>query len=130
MQDDEAGDARSEVGESEVGELERASGTAARLFDVRTVIGGLFVVYGLLIGAAGIAPSAAALDKAQGVNINLWTGLGMLVLGLGFLLWLRLRPLGAARGDPAQLGGAQPGGGDTGGGDTGGDQSGGGQPGR
>ena len=93
MQDEEAGDARSEVGE-----LERASGTAARLFDVRTVIGGLFVVYGLLVGAAGIAPSSAALDKAQGVNINLWTGLGMLVLGLAFLLWLRLRPLGAARG--------------------------------
>lgn len=84
---------------SEVDELERGSGTAARLFDVRTVIGGLFVVYGLLIGSAGLAPSEGALAKAQGVNINLWTGLGMLALGLAFLVWLKLRPLGAARPD-------------------------------
>ncbi|MGW6605533.1 hypothetical protein [Streptomyces sp. NPDC055036] len=25
-------------------------------------------------------------------NINLWTGLGMLALGLFFLVWLKLRP--------------------------------------
>lgn len=80
---------------AEVTELERESGTAARLFDVRTVIGGLFVVYGLLIGAAGLSPSAEALHKAQGVNINLWTGIAMLVLGVLFLLWLKLRPLSA-----------------------------------
>lgn len=94
MQDEPTGDRRSEVDR-----LESESGTAARLFDVRTVIGGLFVVYGLLIGAAGIAPSQQSLDKAQGVDINLWTGLGMLVLGLLFLLWLKLRPLGAATPD-------------------------------
>jgi hypothetical protein len=127
VQDEEAGDTRSEVGR-----LERESGTAARLFDVRTVIGGLFVVYGLLVGAAGIAPSAAALDKAQGVNINLWTGLGMLVLGLAFLLWLRLRPLGAAREEPGagQPGGDQPDRSDFGKDDSGGGQPGSDQPGR
>lgn len=92
MQDDD--DRRSEVDEAE-----RESGTAARLFDVRTVIGGLFVVYGLLIGAAGIAPSEQSLAKSQGVAINLWTGLGMLAFGLAFLVWLKLRPLGAARTD-------------------------------
>jgi hypothetical protein len=35
----------------------------------------------------------AAVEKAAGVRINLWAGLGMLALGLGFLLWVRLRPL-------------------------------------
>lgn len=77
--------------------LERQSGTAARLFDVRTVIGGLFVVYGVLIGGAGLFPTREGLEKSQGVNINLWTGLAMLALGVGFLLWLKLRPLDAPR---------------------------------
>ncbi|TDC87202.1 hypothetical protein E1161_26135 [Saccharopolyspora aridisoli] len=80
---------------AEIDDLERKSGTASQLFDVRTVIGGLFLVYGLLIGAAGISPDAAELDKAQGININLWTGLSMLVVGALFILWLRLRPLRA-----------------------------------
>lgn len=78
---------------AEIADLERQSGTASRLFDVRTVIGGLFIIYGLLIGAAGLSPDATELDKAQGININLWTGLSMLVVGGLFLLWLRLRPL-------------------------------------
>ncbi|PRW63186.1 hypothetical protein [Actinopolyspora mortivallis] len=66
---------------------------AGKLFDVRTVIGGLFVVYGVLVGVAGLFPTEEGLAKAQGININLWTGLAMLVLGGLFLLWVRLRPL-------------------------------------
>ena len=64
----------------------------ARLFDVRRIIGGLFVVYGLLVGAIGLFDSPEQIDKAQGVNINLWAGLAMLVLGALFLLWQWLRP--------------------------------------
>jgi hypothetical protein len=64
----------------------------ARLFDVRRIIGGLFVVYGLLVGAIGLFDSAEQIDKAQGVNINLWAGLGMLALGAAFLLWQWVRP--------------------------------------
>jgi hypothetical protein len=73
-------------------EAERVS-AAARLFDVRLVIGGLFVVYGLIVGTLGVFDSKAEIDKAQGVRINLWTGLGMLAVGLTFLVWRRLRPL-------------------------------------
>ncbi|MGC9378467.1 hypothetical protein [Streptomyces sp. MH13] len=76
----------------EVSELETKSVTAARLFDIRRIIGGLFVVYGVIVTIAGLVASDDDIDKAQGVNINLWTGLGMLVLGLFFLAWLRLRP--------------------------------------
>ncbi|MEU9283737.1 hypothetical protein AB0D57_03190 [Streptomyces sp. NPDC048275] len=79
----------------EVTELEHQSATAARLFDIRTIIGGLFVVYGIIVTIAGLTVSDADLDKAEGVNINLWTGLGMLALGLFFLVWLWLRPLAA-----------------------------------
>ncbi|WP_127358809.1 hypothetical protein [Actinacidiphila soli] len=73
-------------------ELEHASVTAAKLFDIRRIIGGLFTVYGVIVTIAGITASDAAIRKAQGININLWTGLGMLILGLLFLLWVRLSP--------------------------------------
>jgi hypothetical protein len=66
---------------------------AARLFDVRRVIGGLFVAYWLIVTGIGLfGASGAQLDKAQGVNINLWAGLGMLALGVLFLLWQWVRP--------------------------------------
>jgi hypothetical protein len=77
----------------EVTELQGKSATAARLFDIRRIIGGLFVVYGVIVTIAGITASDADLDKAEGVNINLWTGLGMLALGVFFLVWLKLRPV-------------------------------------
>ena len=76
----------------EVAELQAQSATAARIFDLRRIIGGLFVLYGVIVTIAGITDGQAAIDKAQGVNINLWTGIGMLLLGIFFLVWLRLRP--------------------------------------
>ncbi|HET6478966.1 MAG TPA: hypothetical protein VFG35_02835 [Actinoplanes sp.] len=74
---------------------------AARLFDVRRVIGGLFVVYGVIVTLLGIFDNQSEIDKAQGVRINLWMGIGMLILGLLMLLWLRLNPPKPP--DPAQL---------------------------
>ncbi|GIE77589.1 hypothetical protein Aph02nite_35390 [Actinoplanes philippinensis] len=64
----------------------------ARLFDVRRVIGGLFVVYGVIVTVIGLLDGPSEMEKAQGVRINLWMGLGMLALGLLMLLWLRLNP--------------------------------------
>jgi hypothetical protein len=66
--------------------------SAARLFDVRRVIGGLFVVYGVIVTVIGLFDSTEELDKAQGVRINLWTGLAMLALGAIFLIWQWWRP--------------------------------------
>ncbi|MFF3845613.1 hypothetical protein [Streptomyces sp. NPDC002328] len=76
----------------EVTELEEKSATAARIFDLRRIIGGLFVVYGVIVTITGLTDDQAAIDKAQGININLWTGIGMLLLGIFFLAWLKLRP--------------------------------------
>ncbi|MBL1099008.1 hypothetical protein [Streptomyces coffeae] len=76
----------------QVEELEQKSATAARLFDVRRIIGGLFVIYGIIVTIAGFTASDADLKKAQNININLWTGLSMLVVGLLFLLWMWRRP--------------------------------------
>ena len=72
-------------------ELEKQS-AAARLFDVRRVIGGLFVVYGVIVALLGVFDSKADIEKAEGVRINLWMGLSMLALGLLFLLWQWWRP--------------------------------------
>jgi hypothetical protein len=65
---------------------------AARLFDVRRVIGGLFVVYGVIVTLLGVFDNKAEIAKAQGLRINLVMGLSMLALGGFFLLWLRLSP--------------------------------------
>ncbi|GAC1643595.1 MAG: hypothetical protein NVS4B2_33300 [Chloroflexota bacterium] len=72
---------------------------AAKLFDLRLLIGGLFTLYGAVLIGAGILASAADKQKASGININLWMGFGMLILGLLFLFWRWQRPL-IATADP------------------------------
>ncbi|GAA0297616.1 hypothetical protein [Kineococcus aurantiacus] len=64
------------------------------LFDIRTVIGGLFAVYGIVCLVWGLVSFTAA-DRAKtgGVNLNLWTGIGMLALAAVFIGWTLLRPL-------------------------------------
>ncbi len=66
---------------------------AARLFDLRVLIGGLFIVYGIMLTLAGFFTSARDLAKASGININLWMGIGMLIIGIFFTTWWRLSPL-------------------------------------
>ena len=39
------------------------------------------------------AAYAQALEKAGGVNANLWVGLAMIAFALAFALWARLRPI-------------------------------------
>ncbi|GLW21298.1 hypothetical protein [Microbispora triticiradicis] len=63
-----------------------------RLFDIRRVIGGLFLLYGLILTVTGLFDGAQEIQKAEGIRINLWTGIAMLVVGGAFLLWERLRP--------------------------------------
>src|SRR4051795_1859064 len=67
---------------------------AANLFDLRRIIGGVFVAWGILLTILGITESDAEIEKAAGININLYAGLGMLVVGIIFLLWAFTRPLG------------------------------------
>ena len=82
--------AQSEQAESDADRANRA----ANLFDVRRLIGGLFIVYGVILIVLGLMESDASIEKSAGVNVNLWSGLGMLVFGLIFMAWALLRPLG------------------------------------
>ncbi len=67
--------------------------TGARLFDIRRVLGALFIVYGVVIGIVGLVDSPSQVAKSQGVRINLWGGLVMLAFGLLMLLWQWLSPV-------------------------------------
>ena len=91
------------ISEAEKAEEASRAERAANLFDVRRFIGGLFVLYGLILFVLGIGASDADVDKAAGVNINLWTGLAMLVVGAIFLGWAFARPVGKelAESEPA-----------------------------
>ena len=67
---------------------------ASQLFDLRTVIAVLFGVYGVILTVMGLFfEGEAELAKAGGIDINLWSGLGMIVAAALFVLWVRLRPL-------------------------------------
>ncbi len=64
----------------------------AGAFDIRNVIGVLLSTYGVILLLLGIFADAEP-DKTGDVNANLWAGLALLVVGAGFLAWVRLRPL-------------------------------------
>ncbi|MDR7301119.1 hypothetical protein [Haloactinomyces albus] len=70
------------------------SGRAVRAFDVRMIIAVLFGIYGVIVTAMGLfGTSAREISQAAGININLWSGIGMLVFAALFGVWVRLRPL-------------------------------------
>ena len=67
---------------------------AAGAFDVRNVIAALMGFYGVVLVVVGLVDnSEEALEKAGGVNANLWVGLAMIAFALAFGLWARLRPI-------------------------------------
>jgi hypothetical protein len=65
----------------------------ANRFDIRRIIGGLFLLYGAILTIVGIVGSDEVKNKAAGVNINLWTGLAMLVVGGLMIFWAVARPV-------------------------------------
>lgn len=71
-----------------------ATETRTSAFDIRLIIALLLGVYGLVLTVLGLFfVTDEDVRKDADVNINLWTGLAMLVVGALFVLWTRLRPL-------------------------------------
>jgi NADH:ubiquinone oxidoreductase subunit 6 (subunit J) len=73
-------------------EEELAAARAANRFDIRRIIGALFVLYGIVLTITGIVGSHAVKNKAAGINIDLWSGIAMLVVGVLMIAWALLRP--------------------------------------
>jgi hypothetical protein len=67
---------------------------AANLFDIRRIIGGLFALYGVVLVVLGLDVSDEDLRRADGVNVNLWVGIALLITAAIFIAWALWRPLG------------------------------------
>jgi hypothetical protein len=74
-------------------EEELRTARIANRFDIRRIIGGVFLLYGVILTVVGIVGSDEVKNKAAGVNVNLWTGLGMLVVGGLMIFWALARPV-------------------------------------
>jgi hypothetical protein len=81
------------LGTSAANDDEIAAARMANRFDIRRIIGGLFVVYAVILIVTGIIGSDEVKNKAAGLNVDLWTGLGMLVFGALMIFWALARPV-------------------------------------
>lgn len=58
--------------------------------DIRTPIGLLFSLFGVILSVYGLASDRAIYQRSLGININLVWGLVLLAFGLAMLLLARL----------------------------------------
>ena len=66
----------------------------AGAFDIRNFIAALLGIYGVVLVVDGLFfTSDADIAKAQGVNVNLWTGIALVIAAGLFAGWARLRPV-------------------------------------
>lgn len=73
---------------------EPAKKGTASAFDIRFIIAALIGTYGVVLVLLGIFNnSQAELDRAGGLNINLWAGLGMIVVAAAFAVWGTVKPI-------------------------------------
>jgi hypothetical protein len=72
---------------------EEAAARVANRFDIRRIVGGLFALYGIVLVLVGLLGSHQIKVKASGINIDLWTGLAMLVVAALMIAWALLRPV-------------------------------------
>jgi len=79
----------------------------AGAFDVRNIIAALIGLYGVVLVIVGLVDySHTAKVKTGGVNADLWAGIVMIVVAVGFAAWSRIRPIvvAAPRGEPDENG--------------------------
>ena len=64
----------------------------AKLFDLRSFIGALMLIFGILVIIPGFVASQTTIEKSAGINLEIWVGAIMLVLAAFFLTWVILKP--------------------------------------
>lgn len=64
----------------------------AGAFDIRNFIGALLGLYGVILTLMGLLGDKS-LDRTGGINANLYAGIVLLVVGVGFMTWAWLRPV-------------------------------------
>jgi hypothetical protein len=74
-------------------EDEARAARMANRFDIRRIIGGLFCLYAVILIITGIAGDHVVKTKAAGINVNLYTGIAMLVVGVLMVTWALVRPV-------------------------------------
>ena len=63
------------------------------VLDLRTWISAMFVTFGTMLAVYGaFFATPEDLAKGAGLNLNLWTGVGLIVVALLFALWLLAKP--------------------------------------
>lgn len=65
--------------------------SAAGLFDVRNIIAALMGIYGIVLVVMAIVDPQA--EKSNGLHLNLWTGIGLIIFAALMALWAWLRPI-------------------------------------
>jgi len=71
---------------------EQGTDFLAKLFDIRSFTGALFLIFGVIVTIVGLTASDADINKSAGLNLALILGPIMLALGAIFIVWLLLRP--------------------------------------
>jgi hypothetical protein len=71
---------------------EQSTDFLAKLFDIRSFTGALFVIFGVIVTIVGLGASDADIRKSAGMNLALLIGPIMLAFGAIFIIWLLLKP--------------------------------------
>ncbi|MCI1676195.1 MAG: hypothetical protein LKJ57_05295 [Ancrocorticia sp.] len=63
------------------------------LADLRAWIAAMFATFGVMLSVyGGFFATAEDLAKGGGINLTLWTGIGMLAVAAAFAVWFFARP--------------------------------------
>ncbi|MEV4641228.1 hypothetical protein AB0J80_28190 [Actinoplanes sp. NPDC049548] len=71
---------------------EQGTDFLAKLFDIRSFTGALFLIFGLIVTGVGLTADDADIAKSAGLNLALILGPLMLAMGVVFVGWLLLKP--------------------------------------
>ena len=71
---------------------EQSTDLLAKLFDIRSFTGALFLIFGVIVTIVGLGASDRDIQKSAGLNLALLLGPIMLALGAIFIVWLLLKP--------------------------------------